>query len=305
MTLATTMTLAAEVPPDHIAATLVPIIGVLFFCGSVFILLWSIYGVKKGALIYGTAFFAVGGIFGLFWWFGAPGSPPGTGIRYFPGQSPDTYVADWHAMEPGSERAEFFESTNDLEMLETPAEFLGLEGRTIEQRQGRPAYRQLVGDLGTAADSMLELYLPTTDAGTVLIGAERRERLMAEAGDPPDGMERATPFFTADAAPHPDDPNLPNARVTEEDGLRVVGAPLRVVATFVDADPDPDDPIPPEEVVVEEAVWFAFQDPGMIWFPSAVWTLTALVLFAACLFGLDAVERRERGRVEERAPVEA
>lgn len=305
MTLLTLAPLAAEIPPDHIAANLALPLGFLFFSGTVFVLLWSVYGAKKGALIYGTAFFAVSALIGVFWWFGAPGTPPAQAIRFFPGQDPGAYTAAWYAMEPGSERAEVFFDGDapDLEELETPAELVDMADVPFEERQVRPAYSDLIGSVGTAVDRMLDLYLPTTEADTVLIGPERRADLEEAAGDPPEGMERAVPFFTAEAEPHPDDPAIPNARVAREDGMLLVGAPVRVVATFVDADPDPEDPIPPEEVVVEEAMWFAFQDPGMIWFPSAVWTLVSLVLFAACLFGLDAVEQREKRRLAEREPI--
>lgn len=294
--------LATEIPADHVAARLAVPLGLLFFCGSVYILLWSIYGAKKGALVYGTAFFGVAGMIGLFWWFGAPGSPPGTGPSYFPGQDAATYAARWYAMEPGSERAEYFDSTNDLEMLQTPEEYLGMEGMTQEERQQRPAFRELIGDLDTAVSEMVELYLPLTEGGTPLIGSERRAELMEAAGDPPEGLERDNPFFTARAKEHPDDPMRPDARVGEEQGLRLVGAELEVVANFAGFDPDTDEPLR-EEVVVEEAVWFAFQDPGATWFPSAVWTLISLVLFAACLFGLDLTERRERRTLAEREPV--
>jgi hypothetical protein len=88
-------------------------------------------------LIYGTAFFAVAGMIGVFWWFGAPGSPPNTGLRYFPGQDAGQYVPRWYAMEPGSERAEYFESTNDLGMLETPEEYLGDVMGDLNSRRGR------------------------------------------------------------------------------------------------------------------------------------------------------------------------
>jgi hypothetical protein len=44
------------------------------------VLLWSNYGAKKAAGIYGTAFFGFSFILGVFWWFGGPGIPPNLGI---------------------------------------------------------------------------------------------------------------------------------------------------------------------------------------------------------------------------------
>ncbi|MFO7778135.1 MAG: hypothetical protein R6V28_07285, partial [Nitriliruptoraceae bacterium] len=40
--------------------------------------------------------------------------------------------------------------------------------------------------------------------------------------------------------------------------------------------------------------WFAFYDPGAEWVPSAIWTIIALVLFAASLFWLDRLEMRDK-----------
>lgn len=296
--------LATEIPADHVAAQVALPLGILFFCGSLYVLIWSIYGAKKGALIFGTALFAVASMIGVFWWFGAPGSPPGQGLRYFPGQDAEQYIARWYPMEPGSERADYFDSTNDLEMLETPEEYLGMEDMPAEERQERPAFRELVGDLDTAVSRMVDAYLPLSDGGTPLIGADRRQEMIEAAGEPPEGLERDTPFLTARALDHPEDPMRPFARVGTERGLRVVGAPLEVVANFTGFDPDTDEPLR-EEVVVEEAVWFVFQDPGALWFPSAVWTMIALVLFGACLFGLDLTERREKRTLREREPIRA
>jgi hypothetical protein len=290
------------VPGTHIASTIVPLVGALIFTGSVYVLVWSIYGAKKGALIYGTAFFGFAAMMGVFWWFGAPGTPIATGLTYFPGQDNTRYQGQWFAMEPGSERAEHFDVTNALDQFQTPAEFVGAEGASQEELENNPAYRSLIGDLTTAVDQMLELYLPINESGSPVIGAQRRQRLLQEAGDPPPGKKQASPFFTARAKPQGEDGD-PTVFVTEDRGLRVAGAPLQVVATYVNADPEAASE--PEEVVVEEANWYAFEDPGALWFPSAVWTGIAALLFGACLFGLDRVEQREKAVVAEREPVAA
>ncbi len=299
------VTLAAEdhfIPGEHIAARLAVPLGILFFCGSVYLLLWSIYGAKKGALVYGTAFFAFAGMMGVFWWFGAPGTPPGTGPTYLPGQPSDHYQGRWYPMEPGSERASLFDVTSrDLEELPPPEEYLGLEGASDEELEQHPGFRSLLGDISTAVDQILDLYLPETEAGTPLIGSERRSQMLERAGDPPgEDWKPASPFLSARAVPHPDDPNRTDARVTEEDGLRIVAVPVQVVATY---ELVTEDSLEREERVVEEATWFAFKDPGALWFPSALWTGISVLLFAGCLFGLDVVEQRERRGVVEREPV--
>jgi hypothetical protein len=299
---------AAEIPADHIAAQLAIPLALLFFSGSVYLLLWSIYGAAKGALIYGTAFFAFSAMIGLFWWFGAPGTPQGTGVRYFPGQEVNRYVARWYPMEPGSDRADFFGSTNDLEALQTPEEYLGLEGMDEEELAAHPAFRELVGDLDTAVGAMLSLYLPIVD-GSPRIGADRRRELNARAAEIAERL--ADDFvedtisqqpFIARARPHPEDPTRVDVRVTDENRVRVAGAMLEVHAVFLGEDPDTGEF---ERVTepIEEAVWFAFKDPGALWFPSAVWTGVSLILFLACLLGLDAFEMREKRRIAEREPV--
>lgn len=294
------------VPGTHIAADIVPLIGVIIFCGSVYVLVWSIYGAKKGALVYGTAFFSFGMLLGVFWWFGAPGTPSATGLTYFPGQENDRYQAKWFPMEPGSERAEFFPVTNSIENFQTPAEFLGLEGATQEELENEPAYRSLLGSISSGIDSILAAYFPLTGSGAPELGANRREAIFEnlteqiEADEVPAGYVPDQPLLTTRAEPE-EDGETPIAYVTQSQGLRVIAVPVQVVATYVNGNPDaPPDPV---QVVVEEATWYAFEDPGAMWFPSAVWTGIMGFAFLGCLFGLDRVEQREKRTLEEREPV--
>lgn len=302
------LALEEGVPGTHIAADIVPIVGFIFFAGSVYVLLWSIYGAKKGALVYSTAFFAFGAIIGVYWWFGAPGTPPATGLTFFPGQQSDRYLPKWFAMEPGSERASFFPVTNSLENFQTPEEFLGLEGASAEELDADPRFRALVGDVNTSIDTMLAVWFPTGPNDAPILGANRRAEmteLAAEAqADPsvvPETHGPASPFLTARAA-FQEDSDQPQVFVAESRGLRVAAAPLQVVANFVNEDPD----APPDavEVVVEEQTFYAFQDPGALWFPSAVWTGLMGLAFLVSLYGLDRVEQREKRQLREREPVE-
>ena len=302
-TLLTLTLLATEegVPPDHIAATIVPIIGAFFFCGSVYLLLWSIYGWKKGALVYGIAFFGFGALIGVFWWFGAPGTPIATGLTYFPGQESNRYSAKWYPMEPGSERAENFDVTNSLEPFQTPQEYLGLGDLPDDELENNDAYSALAGDLSQAGDAMLAVYLPTGSGDSPIIGAERRTRITEAAGAPREGEMPASPFFTARVAP--DEDGEAQVLVTRDQGLRVAGATLQVVANF--SYEDEQGAPKTREVVVEEENFYAFQDPGAIWFPSAVWTVVMGLLTLGCLVGLDRIEMREKQTLKERQPVGA
>ena len=68
------------IPADHPAALLAVPLGLLFLSGSIFALLWSNYGAKKGGAIYLTAFFGFSFLIGVFWSLGGPGIPPALGL---------------------------------------------------------------------------------------------------------------------------------------------------------------------------------------------------------------------------------
>ncbi|MDX1619978.1 MAG: hypothetical protein R3320_03245 [Nitriliruptorales bacterium] len=271
------------VPPDHVAANLSIPIAILIFGGAVYMLLWANYGAKKGAMIYAVAFFGFNFMLGVFWWFGAPGTPVATGLQNFPGQASDAYQGRWYGMQPGSPRANFFDVTNNFDQFETPEEFVGTEDPED------PSLAFLVGDLDQAGQIMLSQWLPTDDTGSLRLGANRRQELQQAAGEPQEGEARATPFFTAE---------LEELKVAKDEGMRIAGAKLNTVANFVE---EGTTSVVRTEVV-ETGNWFAFKDPGALWFPSAVWTVVALVGFILSLFGLDRIEqreKRERGEVRE------
>lgn len=297
-TIATLLLLAVEeegVPPEHIAADLAVPIAILIFCGSVYILLWAVYGARKGALIYSTAFFGFTFVLGVFWWFGAPGTPIAGGPQNFPGQPTGAYQPKWFAMEPGSERAGFFPATQrGFDAFLTPPQYLGIPpGTSQEDLERNIKLSALLGDLEQAADHMVEHYLPEDEGGGVRLGQNRRAAIMEAVGDPQPGERRADPFLTARVAPAED--GDPQIRVLDDAGHRVAAAKLQVVATFVQQEGAPQ----PREIVVEERTWYVFKDPGALWFPSAVWTGISLVLFALSLFALDRLEQREKREAAE------
>lgn len=299
--------LAAEdegVPADHIAADLALPLAILIFSGSVFLLLWSILGWKKGALVYGTAFFGFLALMGVFWWFGAPGTPVALGPQNFPGQPVDEYQPKWFPFEAGSERSEFFPVTQgfaDLEgdeavaafeeRFQTPRQYLGLSPDA--SAEGDERLSSLQGDMDQVSGEMIEQFLPTDDAGTVLLGQNRRAEVMQAAGEPRADEQRADPFLT---------PRVAEVRLVEDAGHRVAAARLQTIATFQQLD-DEGSVVDSREVLTEEGIWFAFKDPGALWFPSAVITVIALILFGLCIYGLDRVEQREKRqrREEEQA----
>jgi hypothetical protein len=96
------------IPRDHPAAWLAVPLGLLFFGGSIILLLWSSYGWRKALAIYGTSFFGFGFLIGLFWWLGWPGVPPGLGISHLPGEISADHQPRWHPFEAGSDRGALF-----------------------------------------------------------------------------------------------------------------------------------------------------------------------------------------------------
>jgi hypothetical protein len=274
------------IPADHPAAWLAVPLGLLFFGGSVYLLLWSNYGAKKAAAIYGVAFFGFSFLIGVFWWFGGPGIPQGLGISHLPGQSGDHYQDRWYAFEAGSERAGFFPGYDELGEYESVEAHTGVEGEDEQTIQNDPLTASLMGSVGQASEAMAGQYLPVDDNNVAQIGAERRAAYEedAQAAQPEEAVGRAQPFFTAEPL---DDPVV---REHPETGVLLATQTFQTYATFVDAEEIPLDPIP----VGDEVPWFAFYDPGADWFPSALWTVISLLLFLLSLFWLDRMEQREK-----------
>lgn len=298
--LTTTLVLATEgaegLSGEHIASKLAVPLGILIFCGGVFALLWSNYGAKKGALIYGTAMGGFCMVIGVFWWFGAPGTPVATGLQNFPGQAGDHYQPEWFAFEPGSETSELFPAANDLGSFATLQDFLGKGDATEDELGDDPRYTNLDGDVAQADQLMAQLALRVQD-GDVRLGGEARSEyqatgqagLEAQAGANADGYARAEPFYTAEAS----DERL----VTESNGTFLAGTEVTIATNYVAADPDSG--LEAISVEVDRVPMFAFKEPSALWFPSAVWTLLATLLFGACLFALDRIEMAEKRRAQE------
>lgn len=279
------------IPAEHIAAKLAVPLGLLIFSGSVYLLLWSNYGARRAAAIYGTAFFAFSTMMGIFWWFSAPGGLVAGGPRHFPGQEAGRYAGDWYPFEQGSDRAEFFPAVNDASRFRPPEEFVASKGDVGSILIGGDEYvRFLEGLSESAVEGMVELYLPTDEEGTSLrIGANRRREYLEAAGSPREGETRAQPFFTATPGP---------VRVMESsDGTLLAASEVTVEANFADEETGQ----AARTVEVDTQTLFAFRDPGALWFPSAVWTGVSLLLFLASLFALDRIEQREK---REQAEVE-
>lgn len=293
--------LATGLSPDHIASDLAVPIAIVIFCGAVFALLWSNYGWRKGGLIYSVAFFGFCGFIGVFWWFGAPGTPVATGLQNFPGQAGDAYQPQWYPFEGGSERSEFYDADDTFEVtedgsvergdFETVAEFVG----TTDEED--PKFASISGDLDGVADDMVDQYFPRNEADGIDIGASFRTEIQEAVADIDpttlddaeviDGEEPSFFAFTAQVAT--DEDGEPQVFITKDEGQRLAAAKLEVVAEFNNADATP-----AGSAVVATTEWFAFKDPGAIWLPSAVWTGISFLIFALSLAALDRIEQREK-----------
>ena len=177
-------------PPEHIASKLAVPLGIVIFVGAVFLLMWSNYGAKKGALIEGVALFGFCALIGVFWWFGAPGTPVATGLQNFPGQPADQYTAKWYPFEPGSDRAgEFTLWREGPEAFQTVADFVGTDDETD------PLFASIRGDVDGVSGLMIDQYFPRAN-GALQIGASF-DNVMPHAGWLAPGTIGRFPWITA------------------------------------------------------------------------------------------------------------
>lgn len=153
----TLLILATEggIPPSNPWAKLAVPIGILVFVGSVYLLLRSNLGTRRGYLVMSTSLWGFGLLLALFWTFGAPGTPPATGPQNLPGQDLDYYLRKWIPYASTSTFAETY--PND------PAEFGPVPDDVDED-----LIAEGVGDIktffsGFAEDSVYSNLLTATD----------------------------------------------------------------------------------------------------------------------------------------------
>lgn len=92
--------LAAEghgIPGSDWRAKIALPLGILLFLGSVYLLVRANLGTRRGYLVMSASLWGFMVIYGLFWAFGAPGTPPATGPQNLPGQQLDAYEDTWRA----------------------------------------------------------------------------------------------------------------------------------------------------------------------------------------------------------------
>ena len=298
------LVLASEshgIPASDWRAQIAVPLGALLFFGSIYMLLRANLGTKRGYLVMATSFFGFMIIYGLFWTFGAPGTPPATGPQNLPGQELDAYEDTWRAFAGDSALA----NDPNYEVVKTYPE--GFSDTPADA--GLPA--NVKGQAATGSDDIKTFFsTPPNEGGaleTPTMGASwveiDRKYARAENGRAIIGVEyqqtwqvgKLPPGEVADGPP----PLTPDGETVAEDGSNIAPEGTEIGA------------------VVEGGktyTAFAFFDPGSPKFPSIVTLILILVLFAihALLLALDErKERREREAsaaqpvAEERVPAEA
>lgn len=117
--------LAAQgLPPSSPMAKMVVPLGALIFLGSIYLLVRSNLGTRRGYYMFATAFFGFMVIQSAFWAWGAPGTPVATGPTNLPGQVPNEYQPTWFAFAEGSRLYdEEFSWVQQAEFGEVPEDF--------------------------------------------------------------------------------------------------------------------------------------------------------------------------------------
>jgi hypothetical protein len=259
-------------------------LGILIFVGSVYLLIRSNLGTRRGYLVMSTSLWGFSLLLSLFWAFGAPGTPPNTGPQNLPGQELDEYQPVWVAFAPdstvataeGSPYAAVSSYPDGFD--EVPADFEGTAALGVQNTQS--FFSSLAGLEGTD-----EAYFD------VLTGTEEVVEgplyLEAENGRPMIGVTFGTTCqFGLDGA-------AADALPPFCEGLEV-GDLIPADAQLADGNP-----------ALATTTLFAFYDAGAPYFPSLLMIGIFAVLFGLHLLLLARDETRERREAEQVAEEDA
>jgi len=266
-------------------------LATLIFLGSVYLLLRSNLGTRRGYLVLGTSLFGFMLIISLFWTLGAPGTPPYTGPQNLPGQGLEEYEPTWYPFAPDSEvasRPEYaFVQDYPSGFADAPEDFAEEAATGASEVQnlfsgfptdGTSPYTNLIGATWKPA----EITVAEAPNGFPVVGIIYKPTYQLETppAEPPEGFE---PALTVNGAPAAEDESN-------------VARPGTEVGDIAEGE--------------EGVLLFAFFDAGSPAFPSLVTLGVMLVLFLLHLGLLAADEQRERRArgvevVEEGERVEA
>ena len=284
----------AGIPGSDWRAKLAVPIGLVLFIGSVYMLVRSNLGGRRGYLVTATSLFGFMVIYASFWTFGAPGTPPATGPQNLPGQELDAYEDTWRPFAGDSlvadDPAYSVAKTYPEDFFSSPEE-AGLQAG-------------FEATANTGADDILTFFStkagPLTDPPMTSFWQEV-DRKYAKAGNGRAliGVTYQQTYQIAQVAPGQPpaegEPALTPDGVAVEDGEANVAPPGTELGDVVENG--------------ETYTAFAYFDPGSPAFPSLLMLLIVTLLFAlhALLLARDeARERREReaARAPEAAPAQ-
>lgn len=287
--LATLNVLAAEIvpyghfaPSDPWAKAAVPV-GIILFIGSIYLLLRSNLGTRRGYLVLGVSLWGFTSILAAFWAFGAPGTPPVTGPQTLPGQPLNEYEPTWTAFAQDSNIAN--DPRYDVakgypngfgEVPEEAEELTTVGADEIKN------FFSGFSDTSPYSNVIEATWVPLTDQIGYAVAEETGFPILAVPYVPSyqpaqSGFEGETPPITVDGeTPKEDGSNL--APPGTEVGDPVLGA--------------------------EPVVLFGFFDAGNPPFPSYVVLAIIVFLFVLHVALLARDEARERRDRESEAPTE-
>lgn len=253
-------------------------LGILIFVGSVYMLIRSNLGTRRGYLVMSASLWGFTFLLSLFWTFGAPGTPANVGPQNLPGQELDEYQPIFVPFAADSEVATAEDSPYAAALDfpngwgEVPADFQGTAEIGVQNISSFFAGLDTAGEVpGTyfpILDGTEELAAPAVyavaDNSRPMIGATFVNTCQLGVGQDANGDDVAE-----DALP-------PYC-----EGLQI-GDPIP--ADAVDAAGEP---------VRQEQTLFALFDAGTPSFPSLLMTGILFVLFAVHMVLLARDERRE------------
>ncbi|MGI9015600.1 MAG: hypothetical protein ACR2HR_00600 [Euzebya sp.] len=273
MTVSDALLLASEggIPTSNPWSQLALPLGILIFVGTVYMLIRSNLGTRRGYLVMGTSLWGFAFLLSLLWAFGAPGTPANTGPQNLPGQELNEYqpifvpfAADSAiATDPETPYTGVADYPNGWEPV--PADFAAKANLGVQNIESFFAGLEGAGDYFNVLDGTEEplgdpLYREA-DNGRPMIGVTLVTTCQFGLAD---AEADALPAFCSD------------------EGLEV-GAPIPEGA--VDADGNE---------LRQETTFFALYDGGAPYFPSLLMAGILLVLFAGHMVLLARDERRER-----------
>lgn len=254
-------------PPDELVANIAVPLGILVFFGSVYMLVRSNLGTKRGYLVAATTFFGFIMLFSLFWGFGGWGTPPAAGPTQLPGQPIDELEPRWI---PFAEDSRLAGQPAYQEVADFPDGFEVFEGEDEEQAVAAIAEAVEAGDIDPAVMNAIEGSLIEFDEPMDLIE---------------DGVDDIGTFFADhDLLTGELDKALTIGLAANDRGELLMGA------TYHEFDDQ-------EFEVVEDGetyTAFGYYEQGARLLPALTFFVIALILFALHAWLLDRDERLER-----------